>query len=119
MGFFTRKKHTIPDECIVDPYADLESNIVGEVQRIIKTEDIDKELPDFEAFLRSHEEERKHLIRLFEIAEGCDIQEMACFLMVARREYPNLWHVVNAKADKEMREKLEELEKLIKGENKL
>lgn len=57
MGFFTRKKHTIPDECIVDPYADLESNIVGEVQRIIKTDDIDKELPDFEAFLRSHEEE--------------------------------------------------------------
>lgn len=114
MGFFTRK-HTIPDVCIYDPYLDLESEIVGEVQRIIKNQDIDDQLPDFEKFLREHEEERKHLVKLFEIAEGCDIQEMCCFLMVARKQYPNLYHAIDAKADKEQREKLEEYEKLSKG----
>lgn len=116
MGFFSRnKKHEIPQECIYDPYLDLESELIGEVQRIIKREDLAKEMPDYETFLKNNEDERKHLIRLFEIAEACDIDEMACFLMVARKEFPNLWHVVNAKADKEMREKLEEFEKLGRG----
>lgn len=118
MGFFTRKKHTIPDECIYDPYFDLESEIVSEVKKVIKKGDIGDELPDYENFIRNNDEMKKHLLKMFEIAEGCDEMEIACFLMVARRDYPNLWHVVNAKADSEMRSKLQELEKLIKGENK-
>lgn len=117
MSFFARNKkhHEIPQECIYDPYFDLESEIIGEVQRLIKSDDLDKELIDYENFLKNNEDERKHLIKLFEIAEGCDINEIACFLMVARKEYPNLWHVVNAKADKDMREQLAQYEQIGKG----
>lgn len=105
MGFFTKKKHSFTDDCIYDPYYDFESEIVGEVQRIILDQECE-ELPDYEKFLREHEEERKHLVALFDIAEACDIHEMTCFLLSARRSFPDLWAKINYKADKEQRELL-------------
>lgn len=118
MSFFKRsKRHEIPQECIYDPYLDLESEIVGKVYSILKKEDLADEMPDYEKELLNNEDERKHLLKLFEIAQGCDIDEIACFLMVARKEYPVLWHIVNAKADKDMREKLEEFENIGRGKS--
>lgn len=106
MGFFTRK-HKIPDECIYDPYYDLESEIVGEVQRIMKDDNVDADLIDYENFLTKNEEERKHLLKLSEIFNAMTESEVVCMLVIARTNFPDAWHKVNARVDSEMRELLD------------
>lgn len=118
MGLFKKKqRYEVPQEMLYDPYFDLESEIVGEVQRIIKADDIDK-LPDYEAEIRQDEETRKHLVKLLEMVEACDTAEMIVLMMVARENYPNMWHKVNAKVDAEQRDLLKKYEELTKGETK-
>lgn len=115
MGLFKKEEHRVPKECIYDPYYDLESEIVGEVQRILKMDDVD-ELPEYEKILRDNEDMRKHLLKLLEIFEACDQPEIIVMLIVARENYPGLWHRVNARIDKQQRDMLDEYKKIAKGD---